>query len=68
MDETGNSCIEKYYKTRFNCMQEDIFIIFMNEKNFIIFIIKYIIYIWKKQYLENLNLKKFMLKKYQKIQ
>lgn len=47
MDETGNSCIEKYYKTRFNCMQEDIFIIFMNEKNFIIFIIKYIIYIWK---------------------
>ena len=39
MDETGNSCIEKYYKTRFNCMQEDIFIIFMNEKNFIIFII-----------------------------
>ena len=25
-------------------MQEDIFIIFMNEKNFIIFIIKYIIY------------------------
>lgn len=28
-------------------MQEDIFIIFMNEKNFIIFIIKYIIYIWK---------------------
>ena len=47
MDETGNSCIEKYYKTRFNCMQEDIFIIFMNERNFIIFIIKYIIYIWK---------------------
>ena len=47
MDETGNSCIEKYYKTRFNFMQEDIFIIFMNEKNFIIFIIKYIIYIWK---------------------
>lgn len=47
MDETGNSCIEKYYKTRFNCMQEDIFIIFMNEKNFIIFIIKYIICIWK---------------------
>ena len=26
MDETGNSCIEKYYKTIFNCVQEDIFI------------------------------------------
>ena len=44
MDETGNSCIEKYYKTRFNYAQEDIFIIFMNEKNFILFAIKYIKY------------------------
>ena len=35
MDETGNSCIEKYYKTRFNCVQEDIFIICINENNFI---------------------------------
>ena len=43
MDETGDSCIEKYYKTRFNCVQEDIFIICINENNFITFEIKSII-------------------------
>lgn len=43
MDETGKSCIEKYYKTRFNCVQEDIFIIYINENNFITFEIKSII-------------------------
>lgn len=43
MDETGNFCIEKYYKTRFNCVQEDIFITCINENNFIMFEIKSII-------------------------
>lgn len=43
MDETGNSCIEKYYKTRFNCVQEDIFITCINENNFTMFEIKSII-------------------------